>query len=47
MKITKELVSEGICVLKQLNKNCDICHYWHFLNKGFKCQANVWNSCHD
>ena len=19
------------------SKKCDLCHYWHFLNKGFKC----------
>ena len=28
-------------------KLCDICHYWYFLNKGFKCQSNVCNRCHD
>ena len=25
----------------------DICHYWYFLNKGFKLQAYVCNRCHD
>ena len=29
------------------SKECDICHYWHFLNKGFKFQPNVCNGCHD
>ena len=29
------------------SKECDICHYWHFLNKGFKCQPNLCNRCHD
>ena len=41
-------VSEGI----DANKTCeskkrDICHYWYFLNKGFKFQLNVYNRCHD
>ena len=25
------------------SKDCDICHYWYFLNKGFKFQPNVCN----
>ena len=28
-------------------KECDISHYWYFLNKGFKFQPNVCNKCHD
>ena len=28
------------------SKKCDICHYWYFLNKGFKFQPNVCNKCH-
>ena len=28
-------------------KERDICHYWYFLNKGFKFQPNVCNRCHD
>ena len=41
-------VSEGTDVNKtSASKECDICHYWCFLNKGFKFQANVWNRCHD
>ena len=23
------------------SKECDICHYWYFLNKGFKFQPYV------
>ena len=23
------------------SKRCDICRYWYFLNKGFKCQLNA------
>ena len=26
---------------------CGICHYWYFLDKGFKFQLDVCNSCHD
>ena len=41
-------VSEGIDVNKTSeSKECDICHYWYFLNKQFKFQPNVWNGCHD
>ena len=29
------------------SKECDIFHYWYFLNKGFKFQPNVFNGCHD
>ena len=35
-------VSEGIDVNKTSeSKECDIYHYWYFLNKGFKFQPNV------
>ena len=41
-------VSEGIDVNKtSKSKESDICHFWHFLNKGFKFQTNVCNRCHD
>ena len=41
-------VSEEIDVNKtSASKECDICHYWHFLNKGFKFQPNVRNRCHN
>ena len=29
------------------SKNCDICHYWYFSNKGLKVQPYVWNKYHD
>ena len=29
------------------SKECDICHYLCFLNKGFKIQQYVCNKCHD
>ena len=39
-------VSEGIDVNKTSKlKECDICHYWYFLNKRFKFQPNVCNGC--
>ena len=28
-------------------KNAILCHYWYFLDKGFKFQPNVCNGCHD
>ena len=41
-------VSEGIDVnTTSESKECDICYYWYFLNKGFKFQPNVCNRCHD
>ena len=41
-------VSEGIDVNKtSSSKECDICHYWCFLNYSFKVQPNVSNRCHD
>ena len=37
-------VSEGIDVNKtSASKDSDICHYWYFLNKGFRFQPNVCN----
>ena len=34
-------VSVGIDVNKtSASKECDICHYWYLLNKGFKFQPN-------
>ena len=38
-------ISEGIDVNKaSKSKDCDICHYLYFLDKGFKFQPN---DCHD
>ena len=40
-------VFEGIDVNKTSgSKECDICHYWYFLNFIFKFRANVSNRCH-
>ena len=41
-------VSEGIDVKKTSESNdCDICHYWYFLNKMFTFQPNVCNGSHN
>ena len=41
-------VSEGIDVNKaSKSKECDICNYWYFIDKGPKFQSNVYNGCHD
>ena len=41
-------VSEGIDINKtSASKECDICHYWYFSNKGLKFQTYVCNKCHD
>ena len=41
-------VSEEIDVNKtSASKECDICHYWYFLNYSFKFQPNVCSRCHD
>ena len=41
-------VSEEIYVNKtSASKECDIYHYWYFLNYSFKFQPNVCNRCHD
>ena len=41
-------VSEGTDINKtSAPKECDICHYWYFLNYSFKFQSNVCNTCHD
>ena len=41
-------VSEGINVNKtSTSKECNICHYWYFVNYSFKFQPNVCNRCLD
>ena len=41
-------VSEGIDFNKtNASKECDICHYWYFLNFSFKFQPNVCKRCQD
>ena len=41
-------ISEGIDVNKtSLSKECDISHYWHFKDIGFKYKPYLCNGCHD
>ena len=42
-------ISEGIDVNKSSDKSkeCDICHYWYFLNKNFTFRLYLFNGCHD
>ena len=41
-------ISEEIDVNKtSASKECDIYHYWYFLNKGCKFQPNVCNRYHE
>ena len=41
-------VFEGTNVNKtSASKECDVCHYWYFLNFSFKFEPNVCNRCHD
>ena len=41
-------VSKGIDVNKtSALKECDVCHYWYFLNYSFKFQPNACNRCHN
>ena len=30
-----------------VSKECDICHYWYFLDKNFKCEPYLCNSCRE
>ena len=40
--------SEGTDVNKtSASKECNVCHYFYFLNYSFKFQLNVCNRCHD
>ena len=41
-------VSEGMDINKtRSSKECDICHFWYILEKGFKFQPDVCSGCHD
>ena len=41
-------ISEGIDINKtNLSKECDICHYWHLKNIGFKYEPYLCNGCHN
>ena len=41
-------ISEGTDIDKtNKSKECDICHYWYFLDKNFNCEKYLCNGCHD
>ena len=41
-------ISEGININKtSASKECDICHYWYFLDKNFNYEPYLCNGCHD
>ena len=42
-------ILEGIDVNKSNDKSkeCEICHYWYFLDKNFSYQPHLCNGCHD
>ena len=41
-------ISEGIDNNKtNASKECDICHYWYFLDKKFNYEPYHCNGCHD
>ena len=41
-------ISEGIDMNKTCaSKECDICHYWYFLDKNFSYEPHLCNGCHD
>ena len=41
-------ISEGIDIDKtNKSKECNICHYWYFLDKNFSYEPYLCNECHD
>ena len=41
-------ILEGIDINKtNASKECDICHYWYFLDKNVKYEPYLCNGCHD
>ena len=41
-------IAEGIDINKtSASKECDICHYWCFLDKNFNYEPYLCNGCHD
>ena len=41
-------ISEEIDINKtNASKECDICHYWYFLDKNFNYESYLCNGCHD
>ena len=41
-------ISEGIDINKtKASKECNICHYWYFLDKKFNYEPYFYTGCHD
>ena len=41
-------ISNGIDMSKTSKpRQCDICHYWYFLDKNFNYEPYLCNECHD
>ena len=41
-------ILDGIDINKtNASKECDICHYWYFLDKNFNYEPYLCNGCHD
>ena len=39
-------LKELMLIRQGIQKECDVCHYWYFLDKGFKFHSDVSNGCH-
>ena len=39
---------KALMLIRQVNqKQCNVCHYWYFLDKRFKFQPDICNRCHN
>ena len=48
LKYDRINISEGIYFNNSdKSKECDICHYWHFLDKSFNYEPYLCNGCHN
>ena len=48
LEYDKTDISEDVDINKtSASKECDICHYWYFLDKNFSYEPCLCNGCHD
>ena len=48
LEYTRVDVSEGLDINKSnKSKECDLCHYWYFLDKNFSYEPYLCNGFHD